>query len=201
MCGTIDPRLTNDEYMVFLAKSGMIATWAWASAVMAGAQTARAERMAQEKAVLLAYARGEASEAAQEISLLEGELVVACQTWGTTEAKLLGLADQAAASNQLWEEAKGHCEHLVEDLTLVWLRGPELCLTVVSAPPQDLRMRECGLELAVTPRWLRSLPHSRRRCLRPLSPCLCACPLNSFRWMLRGDSCHVTGAGGAVLAS
>jgi hypothetical protein len=46
------------------------------TAIMAGAWTDWAERMAQERAVLLAFAHVEANEAARNVSLLEGELVV-----------------------------------------------------------------------------------------------------------------------------
>jgi hypothetical protein len=43
-----------------------------------GARAAQAERMAQEKAVLLATTHGEADEVAQRVFILEGELVAMC---------------------------------------------------------------------------------------------------------------------------
>jgi hypothetical protein len=49
-------------------------TQAWAATIMPETQVARAERMAQERAILLATARGEADEAAQRVSALEGKL-------------------------------------------------------------------------------------------------------------------------------
>jgi hypothetical protein len=77
-------------------------------------------------------------------------------------------------------------QEAVEELTLLWIRGSELCLTIVSTPARGACMRECGLQLAATPRWLCGLPHSRRWCLRPCSLSLGACPLKSSRWMLWG---------------
>jgi hypothetical protein len=54
---------------------------------MAETRAARAERMSQERAVLLATSRGEADEVAQRASALEGELVVAHQARETTKVK------------------------------------------------------------------------------------------------------------------
>jgi hypothetical protein len=62
-------------------------TQARAAIVMAETRAARAERMAQERAVLLATSRGEADEVAQRASALEGELVVAHQARETTKVK------------------------------------------------------------------------------------------------------------------
>jgi hypothetical protein len=50
-------------------------TWVQVATVMAEIHAARAERMAQERAILLATPRGEVDEAAQRVSTLEGELV------------------------------------------------------------------------------------------------------------------------------
>jgi ABC-type phosphate transport system ATPase subunit len=52
-------------------------TRAQVTVVVAGVRATQAERMAQEKAVLLATARGEMDEVAQSASILEDELVVA----------------------------------------------------------------------------------------------------------------------------
>jgi hypothetical protein len=52
-------------------------TWARAVTIMAEAQSAWAERRAQESAISLAFARGEADEVAQKATLLDGELAVA----------------------------------------------------------------------------------------------------------------------------
>jgi predicted anti-sigma-YlaC factor YlaD len=54
---------------------------------------ARNERMAQESATLQSFAHREDSEAAQKVSLLEGNLAVVQQARDTAEAKLLGLVD------------------------------------------------------------------------------------------------------------
>jgi ABC-type phosphate transport system ATPase subunit len=52
-------------------------TRAQVTVVVAGVRATQAERMAQEKAVLLATARGEMDEVAQSASILEDELMVA----------------------------------------------------------------------------------------------------------------------------
>jgi hypothetical protein len=112
-------------------------TQAWVAAFMVGARTTWAEGMAPKKVIVLASAHGEVHEVAQKISLLEGELVVVHQAWDVAKAKLPDLVDRAATVNQRQEEAEGQCEHLAEELTLLWLRGSDLCLTIVDAPPRD----------------------------------------------------------------
>jgi hypothetical protein len=52
-------------------------TRARVAAIMAGAHAARAEKMAQERVVLLATAHGEVDKMAQRVSILEGELMAA----------------------------------------------------------------------------------------------------------------------------
>jgi hypothetical protein len=52
--------------------------------------------MAQESVVLLASACRDAAKVAHKVSLLEGELAVACQAWDTVETKLSCLVDKAA---------------------------------------------------------------------------------------------------------
>jgi hypothetical protein len=82
-------------------------TRARATIVMAGVRTARAERMAQERVILLASTHGKADVAARKVSLLEGELAVVRQAWDTTKAKLLDLVDKAATTDQRQEETEG----------------------------------------------------------------------------------------------
>jgi uncharacterized protein YbaP (TraB family) len=53
-------------------------TWAWAAAVLARAGAPWAEKVAQERAVLLASIHMEADEMVWRVSLLNGELVAAC---------------------------------------------------------------------------------------------------------------------------
>jgi hypothetical protein len=65
--------------------------------------------------------------------------------------KLPGLVDKATDTDRRQEEAEKQCEDLVEELTLLWIRGSELCLTC---------MRECGLLLPAIPRWLCGLLRS-----------------------------------------
>jgi hypothetical protein len=52
-------------------------TWVWVAVVMAEAHAASAERIPQERVVLLATTHGEEDEVAQRVSALECELVVA----------------------------------------------------------------------------------------------------------------------------
>jgi heterodisulfide reductase subunit A-like polyferredoxin len=75
-------------------------TWVHVAVIMARARAAWAERMAHEKAILLASAHGEADVVARKISLLEGELAVALQVRDTTEVKLLGLVGQVAIADR-----------------------------------------------------------------------------------------------------
>jgi hypothetical protein len=82
-------------------------TRARATVVMAGVRTTRAERMAQERVILLAYTHGKADVVARKVSLLEGELAVVRQAWDTTKAKLLDLVDKAATTDQRQEETEG----------------------------------------------------------------------------------------------
>jgi hypothetical protein len=111
-------------------------TRARAIIVMAETRATRAERVAQERVVLLASTHVEVDEAVRTVSLLEGELVVACRALNAVKAELPSLVDKAVAADRLWEEAEGQCEHLVEELTLLWLTGSELCLTIVGGPLQ-----------------------------------------------------------------
>jgi hypothetical protein len=52
-------------------------TQAWAAIVTVGTYAAQPEKMAQKRVILLVTARGEASEVAQMVSVLEGELMAA----------------------------------------------------------------------------------------------------------------------------
>jgi hypothetical protein len=104
------------------------------AAVMAGARTARAEKMAQERGVLLATAHGEVDTVAQRVSALEGELVAVHQARDAAEAKLPSLAAKVVAVDQRWVAVEEQCEHLVHELTLLNLRGFELCMTITGAP-------------------------------------------------------------------
>jgi hypothetical protein len=63
---------------------------------MAETRAARAERMAQERAVLLATARGEVDEAAERVSTLLGELMAACRAQDAAEEKFLSLLAKSA---------------------------------------------------------------------------------------------------------
>jgi hypothetical protein len=67
---------------------------------------------------------------------LEGELVAARRARDTTKEKLPSLATKAAAIDQQWVAVEEQCEHLVHELTLLNLRGSELCMTITGAPPQ-----------------------------------------------------------------
>lgn len=78
-----------------------------AATIMVDAWATWAEKMTQENVVLLSSTHGEASEVAWKVSLLEGELTVACQARDTAEAKLLGLIDGAADTDQRRDESEG----------------------------------------------------------------------------------------------
>jgi hypothetical protein len=66
-------------------------TQVWVAAVIVGAHTARAEKMTQERVVLLATAHGEADTAARRVSILEGKLVVVHRAQDAAEEKLPSL--------------------------------------------------------------------------------------------------------------
>jgi hypothetical protein len=74
-------------------------TQAWEAIIMAGPHTAQAERMAQERVILLATARGEASKVAQRVSALDVELVATRRAWDVTEHKIPSLAARTAWPN------------------------------------------------------------------------------------------------------
>jgi hypothetical protein len=75
-----------------------------AAAIMAEARAAWAKKMAQERVFLVATARGEVDEAAQRVSVLEGELAVVHQALDITEKKLPSLAAKATTAIQ-WQVA------------------------------------------------------------------------------------------------
>jgi hypothetical protein len=52
--------------------------------------------------------------------------MVALQPWDAAEAKLPSLVDKADATDQRWEGVEEQCKHLVNELTLLQLRGSEL---------------------------------------------------------------------------
>jgi hypothetical protein len=69
---------------------------------MAEAYAAWAEKMAQERAVLLATAHGEVEEAAQRVSALKGKLVATRQARHAVKEKLPNLAAKAATIDWRW---------------------------------------------------------------------------------------------------
>jgi hypothetical protein len=83
-------------------------TWAQAGAIMAGAHANRAERIAQERAILLAFARREADK-----------FVVACQSQDAIEEKLPSLVDKEAAIDWRPKVAEEQCESLVNKHTIL----------------------------------------------------------------------------------
>jgi hypothetical protein len=103
---------------------------------MAEARAAQMERMTQEKAILLAFARGEVDKVYRVVSFLEGELVSMHQAQDASEEKLRSLVDKAAIADQRQVAVEEQCEHLVNECTLLHLRGSELCMTITDTPPQ-----------------------------------------------------------------
>jgi hypothetical protein len=122
--------------MQCLARDVAEVTWAQASAIMAEARATREEKLAQERAVPLAATLGEMNEVAWRASALEGELVAARRARDMAEEKLPSLATKAATIDQQRVAVEEQCEHLVHELTLLNLRGSELCMTITGAPPQ-----------------------------------------------------------------
>jgi hypothetical protein len=59
---------------------------------MAETRAARAEKMAQERAVLLATVHSEVDEVAERISILEGDLVAVRQAQDAAEGKFMSLS-------------------------------------------------------------------------------------------------------------
>jgi hypothetical protein len=51
------------------------------------------------------------------------------------EEKILGLKFEVATANQWRKSIKEWCERLVHMLTLLSIRGSELCITITGAPP------------------------------------------------------------------
>jgi hypothetical protein len=90
-------RLTQD--VTDMAELQEEVTRARVTAVMIGTHAAQAERMAQERTVLLATARGEASEAAKRVSALESELVAAHWARDTAKGKIPRLAKKWTRPN------------------------------------------------------------------------------------------------------
>jgi uncharacterized protein (DUF111 family) len=110
-------------------------TRARAAAIMVEACTTQVERLAQDRAVLLATTHVEVDEVDQRVSFLEGELVAACPAWEAVEEKLPSLAAKASAVDRRWVAAEEQCESLVHELTLLNLRGSELCVNISGALP------------------------------------------------------------------
>jgi hypothetical protein len=75
-------------------------TRAWVAAIMAEARTAWVGKMAQERAVLLATARGKADVAARRSSILEGKLMAVRRARDAAEEKLTSLAAKVATTNR-----------------------------------------------------------------------------------------------------
>jgi hypothetical protein len=74
-------------------------TRAWVAAVMVEARAAQAEKISQERSVLLATAHGEADMVARRVSVLESELVATHRAWDVAEEKLPSLAAKAATAD------------------------------------------------------------------------------------------------------
>jgi hypothetical protein len=70
------------------------------AAIMAEARAAWAKKMAQERVFLVATTRGEVYEAAQRVSVLEGELAVVHQALDIIEKTLPSLAAKATTAIQ-----------------------------------------------------------------------------------------------------
>jgi hypothetical protein len=78
-------------------------TRARAATIMAGTRATWVERVAKERAILLASTCIEVDEVVQRVSLLEGELVATRRAWDTAKVKLLSLVDKEADADRLRE--------------------------------------------------------------------------------------------------
>jgi dihydroxyacetone kinase-like predicted kinase len=109
-------------------------TQAQAATIMARVRATHAERTTWEKNALLATAHGEVVEAAQRVFALGDELVAACRAWEAIEDKILSLVAKMVTADQQQEATEEQCECLLHELTLLSLRGSELCITITGAP-------------------------------------------------------------------
>jgi hypothetical protein len=84
---------------------------------------------------LLATTHDEATRATERVSILGDQFVTMCQAKDAVEEKILSLVSEVALANQRQEVAEEQCERLVHELTLLSIRGSELCITITGAPP------------------------------------------------------------------
>jgi type IV secretory pathway TrbL component len=75
-------------------------TRARATIIMAGTRVAQAERMDQERVVLLVTTPGEVSEAAQRVSTLEGDLVATRWARDAAKEKILSMAKKTVVAER-----------------------------------------------------------------------------------------------------
>jgi hypothetical protein len=67
---------------------------------------------------------------------LEGSLVATRQAQDVAKEKFLSLVSKAATAEWRWVATEEQCERLVHELTLMSLKGSELCMTITSTLPQ-----------------------------------------------------------------
>jgi hypothetical protein len=94
----------------------------------------RVSRVEAESATTLASSRGEVEDLAWWIALFEGGLAEVRNSRDMTEEKSWGLTDTVTDAEWRLEESKRECREQVKELTLLQIRGFELCLTVVGPP-------------------------------------------------------------------
>jgi hypothetical protein len=95
------------------------------------------------------------------------------------------LAAKMAVADQRREATEEQCERQVHELTLLSLRGSELCITITDAPPLAPSTRGCALQWPSTPRWLPGYPRFGWWCLWPPNPFSGTCPLMLPRRVLQ----------------
>jgi hypothetical protein len=71
----------------------------------------------------------------RRVSFLDGELVATCQARDAAEEKFPDLVEKVAASNRRWVAVEEQCKRLVSEVTLLYLRGSELCTIMTGAQP------------------------------------------------------------------
>jgi hypothetical protein len=76
-----------------------------------------------------------ATQGAQRVSIFEDELTAARRARDMAEEKILSPVAKAATTDQRWEAVEEQCECLVHELTLLSLRGSQLCMMITGVPP------------------------------------------------------------------
>jgi hypothetical protein len=91
--------------------------------------------------------------------------VIVFRAKDAAEESISGLEAEVSMVHQRKEAAEEQCERLVHELTLLYIKGYELCIIITSAPP--LRLLHEGMCFAVAQHTevVHGYPRSGQRCL------------------------------------